>query len=149
MMVTELSKTGVFNLLERERLDYIGEEIRLGQSGLVDMETAPQLGKIKGAEYTMTGAVTLYYYNEKAKSSVLPVLKTKAAAKTAYVLLEIRIIDNSTGEVVYADDQLGSATQETKSSPGRFSTTYGGILASATRNSVVKHASAIRSRYWN
>ena len=47
MMTTELYKAGLFNLLEREKLQYVADEIKLGQSGLVDESTAPELGKIK------------------------------------------------------------------------------------------------------
>ena len=60
MMTTELYEAGLFTLVEREKLHYVGEEIRLSQSGLMDESTAPELGKIKGAQYSMTGAVTEY-----------------------------------------------------------------------------------------
>ena len=75
MMVTELDKAGIFSLIEREKLKYIADELRLAQSGLMDPETAPQLGKIKGAQYMMTGAITVYYYNEKKSGfSIIAIL---------------------------------------------------------------------------
>lgn len=48
-------------LLERERLDDIKAEQKLGQSGIVDPATTAKLGRIAGAQYYMTGSVTLYY----------------------------------------------------------------------------------------
>ena len=48
MMTTELSKTGIFNLLEREKINYVADEIAFGQSGLVEPSTAQKVGKIKG-----------------------------------------------------------------------------------------------------
>ena len=156
MMVTELDRAGVFDLMERERLNYITEELALSESGLMDPETAPKLGKLKGAQYSMTGAITLYHYNEKAGGIVLPVIGTASEAKTAYVVLEIRIIDNSTGQIVYTADQEGKAKRESKGFGGgykgfyvgQYKKTYGGILGSATRDAVLKHVAAIKARHW-
>ncbi len=144
MMTTELYNAGLFTLVEREKLNYVAEEIRLLQSGLMDESTAPQLGKIKGAQYSMTGAVTLYYY--KASGAVVPIPivgVAGAASNTGYVTLDIRIIDNQTGEVVYAAAEQGASNQTV----GGLITRYGGfgagkingILAAATRKAVMKH----------
>ena len=156
MMVTELNKAGVFELIERERLDHVAEELKLSQEGLVDPSMVIEIGKLHSAQYNMEGAITLYYYNEKAKGFVLPIIGSAAIAKTAYVLLEIRIVDNKTSSIVYSSEQLGSSRQDSKGSLGGYKgffiggykRTYGGILASATRDAVLKHVSAIKSRHW-
>ena len=156
MMVTELTKAGVFDLMERERLDYIADEIKLGQSGLMDPSTAPKVGKIKGVQYTMTGAITLYYYSEKGSGFAIPVLGHATQAKTAYVVLDIRIMDNSTGAIVYASNETGEAKQVAKGAIaaykgffiGGYNRTTGGILATATRDAVMKHVSAIKAQDW-
>ena len=153
MMVTELDKAKIFDLIEREKLDYIAQELRLAQEGLLDPETAPQIGKLKGVQYTMTGAITLFYYNEKG--TMIPIIH-QGNAKTAYVMLELRIIDNTTGQIVYSAEQLGTAKRELKGwglAYGGFyigsqNKTYGGILASATREAVIKHVAAIKARGW-
>ncbi len=149
MMTTELYDAGIFDLLEREKLDYVAEEIRLGQSGLMDMETAPEVGKIQGAQYSMTGAVTQYYYNASGGLVILPVGGAAVASKTAYVVLDIRIIDNATGRVVYAAAEEGTADRSLGGGGafigGFASIEYGGILAAATRNSVVKHVESMKS----
>jgi len=150
MMTTELLNSGLFSLMERERLDYVADEIRLGQSGLVDSSTAPEVGQIKGAQYTMTGAITVYHYNASGGVVVVPGLGIGAAAKTGYVTLDIRIIDNTTSEVVYAAAETGSATRDVGGLVtmygGFASGSYGGILASATRNSVIKHVESMKKR---
>ena len=156
MMTTELSKAGIFNLLERERLDYVADEIRLGQSGLVDPSTAPTVGKVKGAQYTMTGAVTLYYYSIKGGGGFVKIVGGVAGAKTAYVTLDIRIIDNATGEIVYAHSEQGSAKRELQAGglyykgfgAGGVNGTYGGILAAATRDAVMKHVAEMNRYEW-
>ena len=93
MMVTELDKSGVFDLIEREKFNYIAEELELSQSGLVDPSMILEVGKIHSAQYTMTGAITVYYYNEK-RSGFSIILNSTAEAKTAYVTLDIRIIED-------------------------------------------------------
>jgi curli biogenesis system outer membrane secretion channel CsgG len=152
MMTTELFKTGLFNWVEREKLNYVADEIRLGQSGLVDESTAPELGKIKGAQYTMTGAVTLYYYNSGGGVVYLPGVVGGLLSRTAYVTLDIRIIDNTTSEVVYAAVEQGASNQTIGGAAthiGAFGGgKTGGILAAATRNSVIKHAKTMEEIFY-
>jgi curli biogenesis system outer membrane secretion channel CsgG len=153
MMTTELHNAGIFSLMEREKLDFVADEIRLGQSGLVDPSTAPEVGKIKGAQYTMTGAITVYFYNAGGGAVVLPGMAgVMAASRTAYVTLDIRVIDNTTSEVVYAAAADGKAQREAAGVLTRYggfaSANYGGILASATRDSVAKHVAAMRQYDW-
>ena len=148
MMITELNKAGIFDLVEREKLEYIAQEARLIESGLVDPETAYEIGKIKAARYSMTGAITLYYYNEKSRKFISPRILQKATEKTAYVMLEIRIFDNATSKEVYTSEQLGSALRAEYRSVAGYDKTYGGILASAVRDAVVKHVSAMKAWNW-
>lgn len=156
MMVTELDKAGVFDIIERESFNDIAEELELSQSGLVDPSMVLEIGKIQSAQYTMRGAITLYYYHEKTKGFVLPIIGKAAVAKTAYVLLEIRIFSNTTGKDIYASAQLGTSRQDSKGNLGNYKgffiggseKNYGGILALATRDAVVKHVKAIKAKVW-
>ena len=148
MMTSELFKAGVFRLLERERIDDLISEQKLGQSGLVDPSTAPKLGRIMGAQYVLTGAITLYYYNEKGSGFAIPLLGSSMKEKTAYVVTDLRIVDVETSEIVYASDQLGEAKQTAKASSGRSSRLADGLLSMAARDSVVKHVSAIKGYTW-
>lgn len=153
MMTTELFNADIFSILEREKLEYVGEEIRLGQSGLVDPSTAPEVGKIKGARYTMTGAITVYYYNASGGYVHVPgILGAGAASKTAYVTIDLRVIDTATSEVVYANAEQGEAKREVEGILSAYAGfargSYGGILASATRDSVIKHVQSMKKKTW-
>ena len=145
MMVTELHKSGAFTLLERERFDDVAREFNLAQSGVVDPATAPKVGRIMGAEYIVRGAITLSYYSEKASGSEIPLLGTKTKAKTAYTVIDLRIIDVETGEIVYASDKSGEATNKEKKNITKSSKVIGGLLSMATRNAVNKHVSAMKN----
>lgn len=157
MMVTELDKAQIFDLVERERLDTITSELSLAQSGLMDPATAPQLGKLKGAQYTMTGSITLYFYNRKKTSNYILLLGNVAEANTAYVMLDLRVISNTTGQVLYAAGQQGSAKQKSRTTgfifPGFITKNVnemeGGLLAQATYDAVLKHVEAMKGRQWD
>ncbi len=152
MMTTELFNAKIFTLVERERLGDVAAEIRLGQSGLVEESTAPELGKVKGAQLTMTGAITQYFYN--ASGGVIPVPGGGAglASRTAYVTIDLRIINTSTGEIVYAAAEQGASNQTLGgviTQYGAFgSGKIGGILAAATRKAVIKHVESMKSTVW-
>jgi len=48
---------GRFDVIERQALENVIEEQQLGSSGLIDVNTAAQLGRVLGATYIVTGAV--------------------------------------------------------------------------------------------
>ena len=149
MMTTELFNAGIFSLVERERLEYVADEIRLGQSGLMDMSTAPEVGRIRGAQYSMTGAITLYYYNASAGTIFLPGVAAGLVSNTGYVTLDLRIIDNATSEVVYAAAEQGASNQTIGGIATGFAAfgqgRIGGVLAGATRNAVMRHVDRMKA----
>ena len=104
------NNTSNISILERERLDEIGAEIRLGMSGLVSAHTAVQVGKIAGCQYMLMGSVT----NLKSKSSniTLPFtigIGVRESAATA--TLDVRIVDVETSEIVGALSDSGTGKQ--------------------------------------
>lgn len=58
-VITELVRLRRFKVLEREALQKIIEEQKLGMSGLIDESTAAQVGKLAGADAILTGSVTV------------------------------------------------------------------------------------------
>ncbi|MBU2622126.1 MAG: tetratricopeptide repeat protein [Proteobacteria bacterium] len=55
MIITDLSKVKSVRVVERVRLQALLEEMKLGQTGIVDPKTAPRLGKLLGAENIVVG----------------------------------------------------------------------------------------------
>ena len=107
VFVTELFKSGKFRVLEREQLAAIMQEKNLSLSGDVDPKTAMKIGKILGVNYLLTGAVTEYGNTDVSGGG-----GGVFAGKRKFVAaLNARLIDVSTGEVVWADD----ASQEESS----------------------------------
>jgi curli biogenesis system outer membrane secretion channel CsgG len=105
MLITALVKTKKYKIYERDRLNAIMKEQKLQMSGAVDMSTAVQIGKLVGAKYIITGAVTEF-----------GVAKTGAhgggyfsVGKQHYrATVDLRAVNVQTGEIVFADSGSGA-----------------------------------------
>lgn len=73
----ELSKTNSFILLEREKLEAIMKEQTLGQTGFINEQTAPELGKLLGANAIITGSITQFGTRTETYDVVLTSGKNK------------------------------------------------------------------------
>lgn len=60
MLKTELSHAGSrIWVVERQKLEMILQEQALGQTGLIDQKTAQAVGQLAGAQYLLTGEISL------------------------------------------------------------------------------------------
>jgi len=55
MLITDLSQLKGISLVERIRLQALTQELELGESGLVEPQTAPRVGRLLGAAYIISG----------------------------------------------------------------------------------------------
>ncbi len=84
LITSKLSESVLFILVEREDINKIMKEISLGQTGLVDEKSAPEAGKLLGADYILDGTIS-----ELGQD----------------VIVEIRMISTESGEI-YASKNL-------------------------------------------
>jgi hypothetical protein len=104
---SKLASTGKFLLLERSDLDKIAEEGQLTGG----------YGKI-GADYVIIGSIT--EFGQKAIGDANLISRTKTQIAEAGVSL--RLIDVSSGLIVYSEEAKGEAELKTKSTLGVGST---------------------------
>lgn len=102
--VTDTLLTGLFQrrpyqLVERSRLESIIKEQKLGRSGIIDPLAAASIGRVAGADYTIMGSV-----KSAVMHSTYVVLGNQFTAK---VVLAVQIIDNTTGEIIFAEEAEG------------------------------------------
>ncbi len=57
MVTTDLSKIKSLKVIERVRLQALIEEMKMGQTGIVDEQTAPRLGRLLGAKNFVVGSI--------------------------------------------------------------------------------------------
>jgi curli biogenesis system outer membrane secretion channel CsgG len=120
-LVTALTQTGAFIVLERQALGDVMTEQDLGQTGRFRRETTAQIGELEGAELLIYGAVTEYHPSQasidagggvdalsgvvgaRSVPGAFGVLAEKAIAgffDEDHVALDIRLVDASTGRIV-------------------------------------------------
>lgn len=151
MMTTELVNSGLFRVVERARLDTIAREQRLSQSGLMDSSTAPSIGHLAGAQYIMTGAVTQYSTEGTGGGFVIGGGKSQTGilggSKTGRVTINARIIDSTTGAIVYSGKAVGAATNTLGGLLNQYvgfgTGRSGGLLAAASHKAVMKIVDAL------
>lgn len=109
VFVTELVKSGKFRVVEREQLEALMQEKGLTLSGDVDPRTAVKVGKLLGVNYLLTGAVTEYgVTGTNVDTPWVGNLPSVSVAKKSFVAaMNARLIDTSTGEIVWADEGRG------------------------------------------
>lgn len=130
MLSNELSSSGDFRVVERSKLQNVLEEQNLAASGRIAPGTGAKIGKVTGAQYLVMGTVTSYEENTSSTGGGLNFRGIGLGGKSteAYLAVDIRVVDTTTGEVSY------SRTVEGRSKGGGLSVGvyrggFGGSLA--------------------
>lgn len=118
ILITELAKSGKFIVVERDKLNTLLGEQKLGMSGAIDTGTAAKVGKILGLNAIVTGAIS--QFGEETEGSEY--LITQSKRQLVKCTVDIRVVDAETGQILYADSGSGLAKKQT-----------GGVLGLGTR----------------
>ena len=119
ILITELAKSGKFILVERDKLDAVMNEQKLGMSGAIDASTAARMGRILGLNAIVTGAITEFGSTTQGSEYLLAQSKRQVVKAT----VDIRVVDAETGQILYADSGSGSGVEKSS----------GGVLGLGTR----------------
>lgn len=121
VFVTELVKSGKFRVIDREQLQALLREKNLSLSGDVDPATAVKAGKLLGVQYFLTGAVTEYGATDTSAHGrgVRGLPGFNAGKRSFTAAMNARIIDTTTGEILWADEARGEDSK-VKVSVGGF-----------------------------
>jgi len=107
MFITELVKTGQYNIIERAQVGQLLDEVDFGKSGYVEQQSAVRKGHIKGVQYYFLAKVTNFGASDKSVGGggfVKGIFGgTKYKEKEAHVRIDYRIIDATSGETIDAD----------------------------------------------
>ncbi len=119
----ELTSTGNFTVVERQKLGAVLSEQELAELGLVRPETAAVSGQLTGAQYIILGRITAYeegVAEESTGGSIRGINLGpfsiggggREEKQKSYVAIDLRVVDSTTGEVVHARTVEGRATSE-------------------------------------
>lgn len=104
ILSAKLAASGKFMLLERGDLEKILEEAKNSENGAATI----------GADYLIIGSITEFGRKNTGKSGVFTNVKTQ----TVEAAVAIRLVDVSTGLIIYSDEGKGAAELTTKTTMG-------------------------------
>jgi len=126
----ELTATGNFKVVERQKLQAVLSEQELAELGLVKKGTGAKKGELTSAQYVILGKVTAFEEGVSKKSGgnkaggcFLGICVGGSDQKSeaeAYVAIDLRVVDTTTGEVAYARTVEGRATDKSESKTSSF-----------------------------
>jgi curli biogenesis system outer membrane secretion channel CsgG len=105
ILVTEMSRSRSFILVEREKIDQILEELEFQMSDLSDDTTAAQLGKMLNCQYMISGAITNFGVKTEGKDLIIAQQKIQKVN----VEVDLKIIEVETAQIVYSAYGQGTA----------------------------------------
>jgi curli biogenesis system outer membrane secretion channel CsgG len=130
MLSNELSSSGDFRVVERQKMQNVLEEQNLAASGRVAPHSGPRIGKLTGAQYLITGAVTAYQENTSSTGGGLSFHGIGIGGKhsEAYLAVDLRVINTETGDIDFSRTVEGR-TSGGGVSLGVYRGGFGGSLA--------------------
>lgn len=115
MLGTVLVRTGHFVVLERAAMQQLDQEQALAAAGKTTKETGAQTGAILGAQLMITGDITGFSYAKSSiggkMANILKGVTVSSERLTAEVIIDLRLVDPSTSELVYSAKGEGKASQ--------------------------------------
>lgn len=104
ILSAKLAASGKFILLERNDLDLLLKESQQSGTGLSAL----------GADYMIIGSITEYGRKNTGKNKAFSTTKTQTVEAT----VSVRLVDVSTGMIIYSDEASGMAETTTKTTMG-------------------------------
>lgn len=102
-LADQLVQSDEFSVMERERLRSVMAEQQLGQSGAVSASTAARIGELLGVQVLLTGSVNQFSIDETGGG----IGGLSVSYKEAESVLDVRVIDTTTGEVLLTAEGSG------------------------------------------
>lgn len=105
ILISELSRSGNYLIVERNRLDEVLKELEFQLSDLSEGANSAQVGKILNVEYLITGVIS----NFGVKTEGRDMLIAKKKIQTATAEVDLKLIDVETAQIVYSAYGRGEA----------------------------------------
>lgn len=124
MLTTRVAKLGTIRLLERQKVDNVMKEQDFGATGRTEQASRAKIGKILGADAILYGDITVFGRDDvKKRGGIMSGIgkltlgldfgKLKKEEK-AVVVIEYRIVDAETGEILDTGQARGESSRMSK-----------------------------------
>lgn len=104
ILTTQLANCERFVVVEREQLEAVLNEQKLGASGAITAETAASIGEVLGVSYLIVGNITELTVEEGQSKgfSAFGISSSSKGANKAKVSIELKVLDTESARVVAA-----------------------------------------------
>jgi len=103
ILTTELARTDKFIMITRQDLDLLQDEQDLVKSGIIKAGTGAKSGEVMGVNAIVTGVVSQFGVKQKSATYLVGASKTQTAEAT----VDVRVIDATTGQIIFAESGTG------------------------------------------
>lgn len=113
MLTTALFHSNRFIVLDRQDMGSVVAEQDLAATGRIKEGTGAPIGQLEGAELLMTGAITAFEPDASGvQGGVLGGFGALVGAskKNAYIAIDVKVVDTTTGRIVAANSIEGKAS---------------------------------------
>ena len=144
VLSNELSASGDFNVIERQKVNAVLAEQDFARSGRVRQGTGPATGNITGARYLVTGSVASYTENTSDSGGGVSFagFHVGGGKSQAYVAIDLRVIDAETSEVVLSRTVEGRSSDSNMDVGG---STWNGIGGDFHQSKTTPASKAVRA----
>ena len=108
-LVSELQKTRSVRLIERQRLESVLSELKLGMSGLVDPKNAKEVGNQLGVDAMLFGNLSSVKHTSSKQTIFIMYREVKKTETT----VDARLVNVETGEII-ASSRVNSYVKQSK-----------------------------------
>ncbi|MFQ5825310.1 MAG: CsgG/HfaB family protein [bacterium] len=103
MLMTALVKSGNYRVIERQELDQILKEQKLGASGIITEQSATEMGKLLGVELAVMGSVSEFGYKKSDVGGRIKGFGLGIQKQSAVVGVDCRLVNTTTGEIIASE----------------------------------------------
>lgn len=149
MLMVKMAQSNTVVLLEREKIQQVMKEQDFGATNRVKQGTQAKIGQITGADAQLFGDIVTFGRDDTTKrngagaASYIPGVFGRAAAGAAnarttdkaVVVINLRLVDSETGEVIDAEEARGESTRTSTNWAAVGGTWRGGAGASSDMTS--------------
>ena len=122
MMTSRITRDGKYTVVERAKIGQLTKEQDFAASNRVKQGTGARIGQIRGADLTLMGDIVVFGRDDRRKSGVIGAAVPGAGGvaggysqdNKAVVVLDYRLVDTETSEVVATGEARGESKRSSK-----------------------------------
>ena len=110
ILINKIVDGGNYSVIERTKIQEILREQNFGATDRIDANSAAKIGRLLGVQSIVIGSVTNFNLEKDNSGVSIPFFGSVGGGKTtASVKLNVRVVDTSTGEIMFTAEGNGTS----------------------------------------